>query len=70
MESATVTSPALTRMGIIIGTAAYMKTEQARGNTSRQAIGHLGVRLRACPQMLAGSRAFDAGRSRRNACPS
>src|SRR6187200_1491368 len=32
-QSATITSPAITRMGILLGTAAYMSPEQARGKT-------------------------------------
>ena len=35
------------RAGMILGTAAYMSPEQARGTRRRQARGHLGVRRRA-----------------------
>ena len=40
-------SQAATMHGVILGTAAYMSPEQARGKGGRQAHRHLGVRLRA-----------------------
>ena len=42
---------------MILGTAAYMTPEQARGQARRQARRHLGVR-RVLYEMLTGKRAF------------
>ena len=46
-NSPTMTSPAMSRVGVILGTAAYMAPEQARGRRRGQACRHLGVRRRA-----------------------
>jgi hypothetical protein len=37
-QSPTITSPAMTRMGVIVGAAAYMSPEQAKGRAADNAV--------------------------------
>jgi eukaryotic-like serine/threonine-protein kinase len=58
--SPTVTTPAMTQAGMILGTAAYMSPEQARGGVvdKRSDIWTFGV---VCIEILTGRRLFEGG---------
>jgi serine/threonine-protein kinase len=62
VSAATVTSPAVTDIGVVLGTAAYMAPEQARGRPvdKRADIWAFGAMLF---EMLTGDRLFGAGQS-------